>query len=58
MLFLESDEPCETSYKDRGGKYQGRPYHLIYYGHGKMRIDKSMSHNTRGDKYTNKSELP
>ena len=23
MLFLESDEPCETSYRDRGGKYQG-----------------------------------
>lgn len=22
MLFLESDEACETSYKDRGGKYQ------------------------------------
>jgi dCTP deaminase len=22
MLFLESDEECETSYKDRGGKYQ------------------------------------
>ncbi len=24
MLFLQSDEPCETSYKDRGGKYQGQ----------------------------------
>jgi deoxycytidine triphosphate deaminase len=24
MLFLESDEACETSYKDRGGKYQGQ----------------------------------
>jgi dCTP deaminase len=24
MLFLESDEICETSYKDRGGKYQGQ----------------------------------
>jgi dCTP deaminase len=24
MLFLESDEPCEMSYKDRGGKYQGQ----------------------------------
>ncbi len=22
VLFLESDEPCETSYRDRGGKYQ------------------------------------
>ena len=22
MLFLESDEPCETSYQDRDGKYQ------------------------------------
>jgi len=22
MLFLESDEPCETSYADRAGKYQ------------------------------------
>lgn len=24
MLFLESDEACETSYKDRMGKYQGQ----------------------------------
>jgi len=24
MLFLGSDEVCETSYKDRGGKYQGQ----------------------------------
>ena len=24
MLFLESDEVCETSYKDRQGKYQGQ----------------------------------
>lgn len=24
MIFLESDEPCETSYKDRAGKYQGQ----------------------------------
>lgn len=24
ILFLESDEVCETSYKDRGGKYQGQ----------------------------------
>ncbi len=24
MLFFQSDEPCETSYKDRGGKYQGQ----------------------------------
>ncbi|HSW93205.1 MAG TPA: dCTP deaminase [Gammaproteobacteria bacterium] len=24
LLFLESDEPCETSYKDRSGKYQGQ----------------------------------
>jgi dCTP deaminase len=24
MLFLESDEVCETSYLDRGGKYQGQ----------------------------------
>ena len=24
MLFLEADEICETSYKDRGGKYQGQ----------------------------------
>jgi dCTP deaminase len=24
MLFLQSDEPCETSYRDRGGKYQGQ----------------------------------
>ena len=24
MLFLGSDEPCETSYRERGGKYQGQ----------------------------------
>lgn len=24
MLFLQSDEICETSYKDRSGKYQGQ----------------------------------
>ena len=24
MLFFESDEECDTSYKDRGGKYQGQ----------------------------------
>ena len=24
MLFYESDEVCQTSYKDRGGKYQGQ----------------------------------
>ena len=24
MLFLGADEPCEVSYKDRGGKYQGQ----------------------------------
>ena len=24
MLFLESDEVCETSYADRGGKYMGQ----------------------------------
>ncbi len=24
MLFFESDAECETSYKDRGGKYQGQ----------------------------------
>jgi dCTP deaminase len=24
MLFLESDEECEVSYKDRNGKYQGQ----------------------------------
>lgn len=24
MLFFESDEECEVSYKDRGGKYQGQ----------------------------------
>ena len=24
MLFFESDETCETSYADRGGKYQGQ----------------------------------
>ena len=24
LLFLESDEECETSYKDRSGKYQGQ----------------------------------
>jgi len=24
VVFLESDDTCETSYKDRGGKYQGQ----------------------------------
>jgi dCTP deaminase len=24
MLFFTGDEVCETSYKDRGGKYQGQ----------------------------------
>ena len=24
MLFLESDEECDVSYKDRGGKYMGQ----------------------------------
>jgi dCTP deaminase len=24
VLFFESDDVCETSYKDRGGKYQGQ----------------------------------
>ena len=24
MIFFESDEICETSYEDRGGKYQGQ----------------------------------
>ncbi len=24
VVFLESDEVCETSYRDRGGKYQGQ----------------------------------
>ena len=24
MIFFESDQICETSYKDRGGKYQGQ----------------------------------
>jgi len=23
-VFLESDELCQTSYRDRGGKYQGQ----------------------------------
>lgn len=24
LLFLQGNEPCEVSYKDRGGKYQGQ----------------------------------
>ena len=24
VIFIESDEVCETSYQDRGGKYQGQ----------------------------------
>ena len=24
VIFIESDEPCETSYRERGGKYQGQ----------------------------------
>jgi dCTP deaminase len=25
ILFFESDEECDTSYSDRGGKYQDQP---------------------------------
>ncbi|RMF18682.1 MAG: dCTP deaminase, partial [Candidatus Dadabacteria bacterium] len=25
MLFFQSDEPCETSYADKSGKYQNQP---------------------------------
>ena len=25
VIFFEADEPCEVSYKDRRGKYQGQP---------------------------------
>ena len=25
VLFFQSDEPCETSYKDKAGKYQNQP---------------------------------
>ncbi|NUM89272.1 MAG: dCTP deaminase, partial [Bdellovibrionales bacterium] len=25
LLFLESDELCETSYKDKSGKYMNQP---------------------------------
>ncbi|HYA66769.1 MAG TPA: dCTP deaminase, partial [Burkholderiaceae bacterium] len=24
VIFIEADEVCETSYRDRGGKYQGQ----------------------------------
>jgi len=24
VIFFQSDEACKTSYKDRGGKYQGQ----------------------------------
>ncbi len=24
VIFIESDDPCEISYRDRGGKYQGQ----------------------------------
>ncbi len=24
ILFFQSDEPCETSYKDKNGKYQAQ----------------------------------
>ena len=24
LLFIQSDEQCETTYKDRAGKYQGQ----------------------------------
>jgi dCTP deaminase len=27
--FLESDEDCETSYADRGGKYQNQPMNPV-----------------------------
>lgn len=28
LLFLESDEPCEVSYRDRKGKYNGQRYEV------------------------------
>ena len=36
VIFIESDEPCEVSYKDRGGKYQDsgasrHPKYRFYY---------------------------
>ena len=29
VLFLESDEPCEISYADKKGKYQGQPAEIV-----------------------------
>ncbi len=29
VLFFESDEPCETSYADKGGKYQGQGPEIV-----------------------------
>ncbi len=29
VLFYESDEPCETSYADKGGKYQNQPAQIV-----------------------------
>lgn len=29
VLFFESDEPCETSYKDKQGKYQNQPAEIV-----------------------------
>jgi dCTP deaminase len=29
VLFFESDEPCETSYADKAGKYQGQGRQIV-----------------------------
>ncbi|MGE0712589.1 MAG: dCTP deaminase [Planctomycetota bacterium] len=29
VLFFESDEPCEVSYKDKGGKYMQQPAQIV-----------------------------
>ena len=29
VLFFESDEDCETSYKDKGGKYMNQPAQIV-----------------------------
>ena len=29
VIFFQADEPCEVSYKDRGGKYQNQPAGVV-----------------------------
>jgi hypothetical protein len=48
MLFFESDEVCEVSYKDRGGKYQGQRGVTLPQGLSRAGADFSLAGFTTG----------